>query len=830
MNLKTRINLLETLIVSAALTLVFLVTYYLISFSLSEIEISVTMALLAIVVLIWPIKMVLKNVWLKPMLGRDFSTMSPPEKLKAVISAHRFPYLSAGASLLGWYVAGALAAFLVWLFSGMEPIKVGIFYGAFVTGGTTAALYQFYIIKRTFQPILEDWLGTEVEIGEYEPAFFRAGIRAKFLITFSLFVGVFLCFSTVCLLFISRDISRKNFNQLAKKELYRISTRLEGIETLGTGSGEELAKSLEQVKLSELTTLRIVNAQGVSQGGTEKKWSPSSPDSLTLRVPLSHGNLYLEGVFVPRFSVDPVSGGIIPLLVLIAGILFITFVCAYFTAQDVSRPISLLGRAIKSAARGDFRNHPLPITEDEVGVLSEGLGGMLHDLGRMTRRIDQTYQEVQKVNREIFVSVKEISRRAELQAVSLERGISAVEEMSKTVGETTNNTRILSEAGENISKYTGDLKMKVNEVSPRADLLFQVIEEAGGTIRKLNEVVGGLAGEVGQLVEEAGVVNQKILSIQQSARAMKNQTREAVVNAQGISGMASQVWKTVQGTGETLAQIKKLADQDSEQVGTLKDQAEDIGGILTVIDEVAEDTRLLSLNAAIIAVQAREEGRGFAVVAGGIRELAEQTRTSIANVTELIRSVQMQGLEAVEAIRQGAGQAHSGVEAAQGVQEKIQEMDAALTQLKEAMLLIDRVISDWVEGVNRVAAGLQSFAVEAGEVSRGENEQSRISTQIVANFEEVRKFSSLIKRTMTDLAQGSALIKKATENIGQMAREFERISISRRESTEKIMRGMREIQTGAEANRMRSRELEKTIAFLGIQADKLKGEVEKFRW
>jgi hypothetical protein len=41
---------------------------------------------------------------------------------------------------------------------------------------------------------------------------------------------------------------------------------------------------------------------------------------------------------------------------------------------------------------------------------------------------------------------------------------------------------------------------------------------------------------------------------------------------------------------------------------------------------------------------------------------------------------------------------------------------------------------------------------------------------------------------------------------------------------------MREIQTGAETNRMRSRELEKTIAFLAIQADKLKGEVEKFRW
>ncbi|MDD5224284.1 MAG: methyl-accepting chemotaxis protein [bacterium] len=830
MNLKTRISLLETLIVSSALTLVFLVTYYLISFSLSEIEISVAVLLMTLAVLGWPLRMVLKRFWLNPLSSRDFSEMSPPEKLQAVISANRFPYLSATASLLWWYVVGALTAFLVWIFSGMEPIKVGIFYGAVVTGGTTAALYQFYLIKRTLQPILEDWLSTEVEIREYETAFFRTGIRAKFLITFSLFVGVFLCFSAVCLLYISRDISRKNFNQLAQKELHRISTRLAGIEDQGTGIGEELTKSLEQVNLSELAGLRIVNAQGVIQGETAGKLPSASPEIMTLKVPLSRGNLYLEGVFVPQLSSDPVSRGIFPLLVLIAGILFITIVCAYFAAQDVSRPIALLGKAIKSAARGDFRDHPLPITEDEVGVLSEGLGGMLQDLGRMTRRIDRTYQETQKVNRGIFVSIKEIARRAELQAVSLEQGISAVEEMSQTMGETTNNTRILSEAGENISKYTGDLKIKINEVTPRADLLFHVIEEAGGTIRKLNETMGGLAGEVSQLVWEAGGVNQKILSVQQSAQDMKRQTREAVADAQGISGMAGQVWKTVQGTGESLAQVKKLADQDLEQVGILKDQAEDIGGILTVIDEVAEDTRLLSLNAAIIAVQAREEGRGFAVVAGGIRELADQTRTSIANVTDLIRSVQTQGLEAVEAIRQGAGQAHAGVEAALGVQEKIQEMDATLTQLKETMLLIERVISDWVEGVNRVAASLQSFTVEAGEVSRVGNEQSRISNQVAANFEEVRKISSLIKKTMTDLAQGSTMIKKATESIGQMAGEFERIGISRRENTEKIMRGMREIQAGAEANRMRSRDLEKTVAFLGIQADKLKGEVEKFRW
>ncbi len=187
MNLKTRINLLELLIVSSALFLVFLVTYFLISFSVSEIKISVIVALLTMMIMVWPARLVFKRIWLKPLLGeRGFSEMNTEDKRKAAVSAHRFPFYSAAASLLGWYAAGVLAGFFIWIFSGMELIKIWIFYGAFVTGGTTASLYQFFLLKRTLRPVLEELLGSEIEVREYDPAFFRAGIRAKFLFTFSM--------------------------------------------------------------------------------------------------------------------------------------------------------------------------------------------------------------------------------------------------------------------------------------------------------------------------------------------------------------------------------------------------------------------------------------------------------------------------------------------------------------------------------------------------------------------------------------------------------------------------------------------------------------------
>ena len=430
----------------------------------------------------------------------------------------------------------------------------------------------------------------------------------------------------------------------------------------------------------------------------------------------------------------------------------------------------------------------------------------------------------------MFSSVKDISRRSESQLLLIEKGIKAVEEVNKTVEDTTNNARILSDAGENISKYTGDLKVKINEVSPRADLLFQVIEVGVESVRKLNQEVENLAQSAAGLVAEAGRVMNRMSSIQQMAKRVKTQAREAVASTQAISEIGGKVFKTVQSAGEAMTLIKGLADFDSDRVGGFKEQAEEIGGILTVIDEVAEDTRLLSLNAAIIAVQAREEGRGFAVVASGIRELAEQARTSIVNVSDLIRAVQHQGLGTVEAIREGAETADLGTKAAEEVREKIQEMDMVLHELKSNIMKIDELVDSWEGEIGQMATTLHDFTSRAREMSQVGNKQSQVSTQLVSASEEVRNFGFLIKRTMSELSQGSALIKRVAENIGRMAREFQQMSISRMETTDRIVRGMRDIKMGADANRVRSLEMEKVISFLQIQADKLKVEVDRFVW
>ena len=591
-----------------------------------------------------------------------------------------------------------------------------------------------------------------------------------------------------------------------------------------------LERYLDSSEVGEVAWLGIVGSRGKVIGSSSWERAHFPANAITLRVPLSQRNRYLEGVFSPDVFSSNTGREAFRLIILLGGILFLTMTCAYLVAQDVAKPIAMLRRTIDAVAQGDFHYVPLPLTEDEVGILSDGLGVMLKDLRGLTRRLDSTYQKIQSTTKDIFQSVQDISRRSVTQLELIEGGIKAVEEVNKTVEDTTNNARILSDAGENISKFTGDLKTKINEVSPRADLLFQVIEVGVEAIKKLNGEVETLTRAAGNLVDESGQVMNRMTSIQQMAKRVKEKAREAVSNTQEISQAAGRVFKSVDTAGDAMALLKDLAEFDSDRVGGFKEQAEEIGGILTVIDEVAEDTRLLSLNAAIIAVQAREEGRGFAVVANGIRELAEQVRTSIVNVSGLIRTVQHQGLGAVEAIRKGSETTSLSTGAAQDVRERIKEMDGLLHDLRETVMSVSEFISIWDGEIQRMANTLQDFSSRASEVSQIGIKQSQASVRVSSSSEEVRNFGFLIKRTMSELSQGSTMIKRVAENIGRMAREFQQRSISRMETTDRIVRGMRKMKGGADANRIRSLEMEKVISYLKLQADKLKGEVERFRW
>jgi len=87
--------------------------------------------------------------------------------------------------------------------------------------------------------------------------------------------------------------------------------------------------------------------------------------------------------------------------------------------------------------------------------------------------------------------------------------------------------------------------------------------------------------------------------------------------------------KELIATGDFVAQAVLAADK----------KVKDTNSILALILEVADQTKLLGLNAAILAAQAGVHGKGFAVVAEEIRKLATNSASSAKKIPEVLSGI-----------------------------------------------------------------------------------------------------------------------------------------------------------------------------------------------
>lgn len=173
-----------------------------------------------------------------------------------------------------------------------------------------------------------------------------------------------------------------------------------------------------------------------------------------------------------------------------------------------------------------------------------------------------------------------------------------------------------------------------------------------------------------QIAESA----QKTASLGESMQAMKesmeevnsgsNDTAEAVQSqlnqTEEIQAMVEQVEKGTENIIDSMNQNKEAIAQGNANVGILVKQAEEtvesgkkvteelsqldtymsqMNSILDIINSITSQTSLLALNASIEAARAGEAGRGFAVVASEISQMAQQTKDSTVQISQLIENV-----------------------------------------------------------------------------------------------------------------------------------------------------------------------------------------------
>lgn len=288
-------------------------------------------------------------------------------------------------------------------------------------------------------------------------------------------------------------------------------------------------------------------------------------------------------------------------------------------------------------------------------------------------------------------------------------------------------------------------------VSETAEKIHGGTEKLLMTSKQMDSAFGDIKKGTGEQAEETekSMIQMNLLSDCIGDVVKENQKIQNVVN---LTQQISEQGKEIVGS---LKQISRdtvvITNHIVSQVHNLKNEMLDIDEIIVMIKEIGEQTNLLSLNASIEAARAGKDGKGFAVVALEIRNLSEQSMTSVDRIKKIIESIQnnMSNLENTTSIAgNNVVNQKDSLDQAVGLFLKINQLVERLTgnldQIQASMDKIEAVKSSTMDSIEDFVA----IAQENTAVSESLNE---IEEKQLIEVEKLSQMSHFLKKNKDEL-------------------------------------------------------------------------------
>lgn len=301
--------------------------------------------------------------------------------------------------------------------------------------------------------------------------------------------------------------------------------------------------------------------------------------------------------------------------------------------------------------------------------------------------------------------IKQINRQ--LKEIAEGEGDLTQELIVKTEDET-------GELAHSFNQMLASLRKMMKQVADSSVHVAAASEELTANAEQTTEATSQIAQSIHDIAEGAEMQENGANISFQSIDTVRNNLQKVVDQSTTVTQVAKETSQEALNGNDTLQKvihqmnvINDATSNASQSIDELGKQSNEIGNIVAVITAISEQTNLLALNAAIEAARAGEHGKGFAVVADEVRKLAEQSKVSASQISDLILQTQKGTEKAVKAIELGTKETASGMlvveETKQGFEKILQSVDQVTVRIQEVNL----IAKNMYDAVNKVYTSVE---------------------------------------------------------------------------------------------------------------------------
>ena len=313
-----------------------------------------------------------------------------------------------------------------------------------------------------------------------------------------------------------------------------------------------------------------------------------------------------------------------------------------------------------------------------------------------------------KSNDEFGIMAREINENLEATKANMKRNNATVAQCAEIANEIKNGnlTRRIDENPSSpdllrlkdvLNDMLEDLQRKMGENTNEITRLFEAYGNANFTTR-----VEGSAGIVGAGANALG--DQICSMLRKNLQTAEDMIKKAKMLDNSVTSLregADSQAGLIAESSNAIEELSSSMNYINERSGEVIKQTEEIKKVVLKIHDIADETNLLALNAAIEAARAGIHGRGFAVVAEEVRNLADNTTTSLGDIETTVQTLAENIDEMISNLKKETTAITQITEAVGNINELTGKNSEAAAQTDEIAKSVHEVAEAIVEEVKR---------------------------------------------------------------------------------------------------------------------------------